>query len=243
MKSEWFASWFDTPYYHILYKNRDHEEAQRFIDKLIAHLSPAPKAKMLDLACGKGRHSIYLAEKGFDLTGVDLSAASIQYARQFETPQLSFFTHDVRAPFRTNYFDYIFNFFTSFGYFEKDRDHFKTLKNIALGLQPKGIFVIDFLSVPFALARLKATETQTIDGIQFFIERVFKDGYIVKTISFTDKGQDFQFQEKVRGFQEADFLAYFEQLGLKHLHTFGNYELEPYQSEDSPRLILIAQKL
>ncbi len=65
------------PYYHQLYFNRDDKEAAAFIDKLIEHLKPAPGATMLDVACGKGRHSIQLAGKGFDVTGIDLSEDSI----------------------------------------------------------------------------------------------------------------------------------------------------------------------
>ena len=81
MKQEWFEQWFDTKYYHILYKNRDFEEARQFIDNLIGYLDPPKKSKILDLACGKGRFSLYLAEKGYDLTGVDLSQESIEYAK------------------------------------------------------------------------------------------------------------------------------------------------------------------
>ncbi len=74
----WFKDWFNSPYYHQLYFNRDEKEAAAFIDKLINYLQPAPNASMLDVACGKGRHSIHLAEKGFDVTGIDLSEDSIK---------------------------------------------------------------------------------------------------------------------------------------------------------------------
>ena len=126
MEREWFEQWFDTKYYHILYKDRDHEEARRFIDTLIKYLSPVPNSRILDLACGKGRYSVFLADKGFEVTGIDLSVQSIEYARQFENDHLSFYTHDMRLPFRINYFDYVFNFFTSFGYFEEDKSHRET---------------------------------------------------------------------------------------------------------------------
>src|SRR3954449_2448025 len=76
----WFKEWFNSPYYHQLYFNRDMSEAAAFIDKLITHLKPAPGSTMLDVACGKGRHSLQLANKGFDVTGIDLSEDSIQEA-------------------------------------------------------------------------------------------------------------------------------------------------------------------
>ncbi len=56
----WFKDWFNTPYYHQLYFKRDDKEAAAFIDKLIGYLKPPANAKMLDVACGKGRHSLQL---------------------------------------------------------------------------------------------------------------------------------------------------------------------------------------
>src|SRR5688500_2509825 len=117
-EQEWFSTWFDSPYYHILYNNRDEQEAEQFMDKLLAYLHPKPHEKVLDLACGKGRHSVYLNQKGFDVTGIDLSEQSIAYARQFENERLHFAVHDMREVYQPETFDFILNLFTSFGYFE-----------------------------------------------------------------------------------------------------------------------------
>ncbi len=78
----WFAKWFDTKYYHILYKDRDYQEARMFIDNITSYLNLPEKAKVLDLACGKGRHSIYLNKLGFDVVGADLSENSINEAKK-----------------------------------------------------------------------------------------------------------------------------------------------------------------
>ena len=117
IEKDWFESWFDSPYYHLLYSNRDEREADLFIKNLINYINPSTKSKILDLACGKGRHSKVLADLGFDVTGIDLSENSIVSAKKMENESLHFYTHDMRFPFRANYFDYTFNFFTSFGYF------------------------------------------------------------------------------------------------------------------------------
>ena len=153
-KSEWFADWFDSPYYHILYQNHNEQSAKDFIDNLFkkltpqyATLHPTSYYKILDLACGKGRHSRYMASKGFDVTGTDLSENSIRYARQFESDNLSFFEHDMRKPFRINYFDYIFNIFTSFGYFDRDEDNVTALKCVHDGLKDDGTFILDYFIV------------------------------------------------------------------------------------------------
>ena len=77
MDKEWFKDWFNTSYYHTLYKHRDESEAHRFIDHLCAYLKVKKGSKILDLACGKGRHALHLAKKGYQTTGVDLSEESI----------------------------------------------------------------------------------------------------------------------------------------------------------------------
>ena len=114
MQQHWFKDWFNSSYYHQLYFNRDDREAEAFINKLIDHLQPSGDAKMLDVACGKGRHAMQLAEKGFDVTGIDLSEESIEEALRSENDRLHFYRHDMRHPFWINYYDYTFNFFTSF---------------------------------------------------------------------------------------------------------------------------------
>src|SRR5215218_6106463 len=94
--SQWFKQWFDSPYYHQLYFNRDEQEAAAFINRLIDKLQPAPGSFMLDVGCGRGRHSRILAARNFDVTGIDLSVASINFANQYESENLHFFQHDMR---------------------------------------------------------------------------------------------------------------------------------------------------
>ena len=77
---EWYKEWFSSPYYEILYHKRNEEEAAAFIQRLLQYLNPEPGSRMLDVACGKGRHSSELADMGFDVTGIDLSEPSISEA-------------------------------------------------------------------------------------------------------------------------------------------------------------------
>lgn len=243
-KREWFSEWFNSPYYHILYKNRDEAEARGFIDALAGYLTPGADATALDLACGKGRYSRYLAEKGFFVTGLDIAAESIAYARQFENEHLCFFQHDMRQPFRVNYFDYIFNFFTSFGYFENERDHFRTIQNISKGLKPGGRFVIDFFNTQKVLATLKPLEIKHIDQYTFTIRKQLDpQGYIIKTIAFEAEGRQMEFSERVRAFTLDDFERFFQQTRLRLEATFGDYQLGAFDPEQSDRLIVVARKI
>src|SRR6185503_20035959 len=105
-KADWFSTWFHSPYYELLYYKRDRSEAKQFLDALLNHLNPAAHAAFLDLACGSGRHSIYLASKGYEVTGIDLSDELIEKAKEHETGNLTFYVHDMRNEFRINYYDY-----------------------------------------------------------------------------------------------------------------------------------------
>lgn len=240
----WYESWFDSPYYHILYSNRDDDEARTFIDTLLAHLEPAPTSSILDLACGKGRYSRYLAEKGFsNVVGLDLSEKSIRYARQYESERLSFYTHDMRLPYRTNYFDYIFNFFTSFGYFEQEKDDLRTLKAVANGLHRQGTFVLDFFNAQYVIDRLTGQEEKIINGIHFQIYKRLEGNRVTKNIDFVHNGTNYHFEERVRLYFPEDFDRLFAQAGLHIRERFGDYHLNPFDLKKSPRLILVAQRL
>lgn len=245
MKQEWFASWFDSPYYHILYQNHNETEARKFIDKLLQHLALSESAKVLDLACGKGRHSRYLAMNTLDVVGIDLSEESIKYAQQFETDNLTFYQHDMRKMFRTNYFDAIFNFFTSFGYFDNDNENLQTLQSIVKGLKKDGIFVLDYFNANYVRNTMIAEYTQLVSSIEFRIKKRIEGGYIYKNIAFEvpDKAgniQELVFEEKVRLFELADFQYLFEAAGLHITGYYGSYDLENFDENNSKRLILKA---
>lgn len=234
----WYTSWFDTPYYHILYKDRNYREAQVFMDNLTHYLNLPEKATVLDLACGKGRHSIYLNQLGFDVLGADLSENSIAEAAKNTNETLHFKVHDMREPFEEKY-DAIFNLFTSFGYFENDEDNLTTLKAIKESLSEYGFAVIDFMNVAQVLETLVPEETKTVDGIDFHIKRYLKEGHIYKEIDFEDKGQKFHFTEKVKALTLKDFEELMEEAGIYLLDIFGDYKLKKFHKTESERLIMI----
>lgn len=238
----WYATWFNSPFYHILYQHRNHEEAAQFIDNLIDFLQPTQGATMLDLACGRGRHSLYLCRKGFAVTGVDLSPVNIKQANTIQCGQLDFAVHDMRDPFRPGFFEYVFNFFTSFGYFTREEDNYQTIAAIAQNLKPGGTVVIDFLNAQQVIDNLVTQETKTISGITFDIQKHYRPPFIEKEIRFQAEGSDYFFVERVQALCKSDFAKYFTQAGLLLKHTFGSYSLEPFIEATAERLILIAQK-
>lgn len=239
---EWYRAWFDSPYYHILYKYRNDAEARAFIDALIDYLKPPRGSRMLDLACGKGRHAHYLCSKGFEVTGIDLSPANIAAARKIACRNLYFEVHDMREVLRENYFDYIFNFFTSFGYFDREEDNIRTMDAMARGLKDEGVVCIDFLNAHRVIEDLHPAEELEIDGIVFHIHRHFEEGYIIKEIDFEDGGRSYHFHEKVQALCLSDFDRLFAASGLRRTAVFGDYRLGPFREESSDRLILMAKK-
>lgn len=234
----WYQSWFDSPFYHLLYKDRDHQEAALFMDKLTQYLNLPPKAKILDLACGKGRHSIYLNQLGYEVTGIDLSENSIAEASKFANDTLHFRLHDMCEPY-PGQFDAVLNLFTSFGYFDKPEDNLRTLKAIKADLNETGFGVIDFMNVEYVINHLVKEDTKTVDGIDFHQKRSVKEGFIVKDISFVYEGKNFEFCEKVRAFTLADFETLFHRAEIDLLDVFGDYHLGKFDPKNSPRLVMI----
>ena len=241
----WYKQWFNSPYYHHLYFNRDEKEAAACIDKLINHLQPKPGAIMLDVACGKGRHAIHMAEKGFDVTGIDLSEDSIKEALLSQTENLHFFLHDMRLRFRTNYFDFAFNFFTSFGYFLTRHEHDEAIKTIALSLKNDGYFMLDYLNVSFSEDHLISESDLSIDGVNYSITKWFDETSFYKKITVEDKtlGLSETYQERVAKFSLQDFTEMFAGQGLQIEEVYGDYDFGNYDEKTSPRLIMIAKKI
>ena len=235
---EWFQSWFDTPYYHILYKHRDYKEAEVFIKNIVSHLNLDKDDSILDLACGKGRHSIFLNSLGYNVTGLDLSKNSIEYAKTHESNSLFFEVHDMRTNYDTK-FEVVLNLFTSFGYFENENDNYKVIKTIKSSLKQNGIGVIDFMNSPVVIENLTAQNTYESDGVKFKLNRSYENGFITKNIEVKDADKTYHFKEKVRAFSFEDFETMLTNAGLHLIDCFGNYNLEPFNSKISERLILI----
>lgn len=252
----WYANWFDTTYYHILYQHRDYSEAADFMRSLTRALQLPKQAHILDLACGRGRHSMFLNRLGYRVTGADLSENSIAFAKaQLQQPsthsstydlpevdpsRINFVVHDMTEPMDQR-FDAVFNLFTSFGYFENESDHLKTVKAIKSSLKPGASAVIDFLNAPYVIEHLIPSNVKTVQDIEFKQMRRHEGGYIYKDIYFNDQNQDFHFTERVRALSLADFQKYFDAAGLELTDIYGSYQLEDYHPAQSQRLIMVVR--
>ncbi len=244
MQENWFKDWFNSPYYHILYKNRDESEAMNVIDKIITRLHPPSGSKIIDIACGKGRHAFHLAKYPFDITGIDLSESSIAEALINEKENLHFYTHDMRLPFWINYFNYAFNFFTSFGYFKTNKENENAIRTIAQSLVRGGYFIIDYMNTNYTASHIVHSEEKNIDDIKFSIIRWHDDRKFYKKIIIDDPmvSNSIVFVEEVQKFSVGDFEKLFKMHGLIIKSIHGNYDFSRYDETESPRMIIVAEK-
>jgi len=239
-QQEWFKNWFDSPYYPILYNHRNTQEAQFFIDKLVEFLFHQNLIKQgctwLDTACGAGRHAIYLAQKGFQVTGTDLSPNSITEAikNSSDIKNVQFSVQDIRIPLQAK-FDVVSNLFTSFGYFEDDQDNFKVLQNLVI--QSKHLVVLDYLNAEYVIKNLIKEEQIEKQGIIFHITREIVNNAVLKTIAFEDKEVSYTYYEQVKLYTPAQLIAFFKQLGAHIIAQWSSYEM----CKEGNRCILLAE--
>ena len=241
--TKWIEDWFGSEYYSTLYKHRDCDEAKLFLDNLLAFLKIPSGSSILDCGCGKGRHSIYLNEKGFEVTGIDISENSILEAKKSEKENLTFYVHDMRNLFRINYYDVALNLFTSFGYFEKDHENDKSIKATASAIKKNGWFVLDFMNAEKEIRELITQDKCQTGEITFNIGRYTDQNFIIKEIAVSDKGKTYSYRERVKRYNRNDLEKFFSQNKLEVVNIFGDYNLAPFNEETSERLILIGRKI
>lgn len=244
VEKEWYKAWFSSPFYHKLYFERDEREAQNFILHLLDYLKPAANSKILDVACGRGRHSRFLATQEFDVTGIDLSFDSIEYAKQFEKENLHFYQHDMRLPMWANYFDYAFNFFTSFGYFATHREHDDAVSTIAKSLKKGGIALFDYLNVHYVEEHLVYNESKRVGGTEYEIHRWMDEDHFYKKIEVRDASLSVaeEYCEQVAKLSLGDFTDMLSFQNLQVVDVFGDYSLRSYDVRKTPRMIVVAKK-
>ncbi|NND71601.1 MAG: class I SAM-dependent methyltransferase [Rhodothermales bacterium] len=243
---QWYEEWFDRDEYKLVYQHRDDEEARRLIDTIerVIHLDRL--ASILDVGCGRGRHSILLAEKGYTVTGIDISEQSIEEARararEADLP-VDFQVADMREQQCDECFDAVVNLFTAFGYFETDAEHLLALESMAAALKQGGWFVQDFLNAEHVRSTLIPHDERRQNGLTISQKRWIDDGRINKEITLSGPDDSPQvFTESVRLLELNDFRRFYESAGLRIEQYLGDYSGQPFQP-DSPRLVLIARKI
>jgi SAM-dependent methyltransferase len=236
--TEWFEEWFGEEYLH-LYPHRDERDAEALIGLVQRTLPWQPGWRVLDVACGQGRHLRVLTRLGARPIGVDLSEGLLRRAREVTDRPLV--RADMRwLPVRPASMDLTLNLFTSFGYFAHDEENAMALNAMADTVRPQGWFVLDFLNADAVRRSLVPWEDATLGEVRVRVERriTTDEHFVMKTI-VTPDGQ--RFLERVRLLRGPQLEGMFQAAGLLVTHRFGDYTGAPL-AEGSPRTILIAQR-
>lgn len=238
---DWFQDWFADARYLELYGHRDDEEANELVT-LIEEVTGVDKnRKVLDIACGAGRHLIAFARRGYtNLSGQDLSATLIEEAkREAGNCRIQFSVRDMRDPIPERY-DLVLNIFTSFGYFATDDENEHIIANCGEALSSGGHFVLDYLNTSYVKEHLVTEDEKILEsGTHVRQKREIRDGRVIKHITFDDGTE---FIESVRLYTHEELMQMFDRARLQIKATYGSYTGEPYDAARSHRLIMIAQK-
>ena len=239
--TEWFEQWFGEEYLK-LYPHRDEEDASAAVS-LIARLVPLNAGqRVLDLACGPGRHSQLIQAAGARVVGFDLSMPLLSRARHRTMPPLSVVRGDMRSlPFAPATFDLVVNLFTSFGYFADDTQHQSVLVGTGEVLTPGGRLVLDYFNSQSLLASLVEHEERKIGRQRVVIRRRLSEDarFVLKEMHLMDDGR--RFMERVRLFSLQELEILVAGTGLSIERCFGDYD-GSLLAGDSPRVIIFAKK-
>lgn len=255
--NKWWANVFDEKYIKTYVDLNSEENTDKQVSFLNDSLNFDNNSKILDLACGFGRHAIPLAEQGHDVTGLDYSQDFINRAKEKNSPA-NFVQGDMRKlPFEDVTFDYVINMFTSFGYFKKEEDHLKTLTEVRRALKPKGEFLLDLRNYERVLKSTikhgKYNEEEKIfistfqqdlsNGISITRTRKL-DPLTNKTkmrVEWKEEGEKKEYEGIVKNFTLSEIRYLLKQAGFKIKNIYGNYKGEKFNPQ-SNRMIIISKK-
>lgn len=243
--TEWFESWFESEEYLKVYKHRDEREARLLVESIISITNIKNKSKILDIACGAGRHSIEFAKKGFIVTAFDLSKNLLNNAKvnaQKADVNIDFIRADIRNFYIDVKFDLVLNLFTSFGYFESDEENFKVFKTAYDHLNENGFFVFDYFNKKYLEENLTPNSISRIEDEEIIQNRRIEKGRVIKDIIIKKNGREEHFNESVKIYSLDEIKSRLKSTNFNIKNIFGSFDGTKFDENLSDRIIIIARK-
>lgn len=251
MDSDWYDNFFSNFYLsYFSGKKEGRADIQKETIFISGVLNLPKKAKILDLACGTGRHLIELAKQGHNMTGFDFNAVALESARHRadeEKLAVKLIRGDMRSlPFDRE-FDGVISMYTSFGYFMKENDNTNTLEAISKSLKCKGALLLDLPNKNWIINKAPRKTWQKIKGRYVLERRSFNKGKNVFQNEITVLGSDKK-EERVMTFLRLYDLPEIKDMlhgaNLELIRSFGDYDADnQFEPDRSPRMILLARNM
>src|SRR5256885_1368667 len=203
--------------------------------------------RILDVACGAGRHAIELAKRGYRVTGLDLSSPLLAEARRAARQagvKATFVQGDMRRLRYRNAFDAAISMFTSFGYFDRPEEDREVLRGIGRALRPRGKFLMELFNRDSLVARLPSQSWQARDDGTVVLEDASFDllrGRFEPRQVVIDRKGTREFTASVRAYTLAELKEMLDAAGLFVHRVLGGLDLSPYTAR-SWRMVLYAVK-
>ncbi|MCK4404014.1 MAG: class I SAM-dependent methyltransferase [candidate division Zixibacteria bacterium] len=241
----WWQKFFDEHYLKV-YEELE-RRTSREVESIIKMMDLEPKAQILDLCCGYGRHSIELAQRGFVVTGYDLSDSFLKKAKKDSAAlglKIKFMKGDMRKlPFE-NQFDVVVNIFTSFGFFDREKDDLRVLKGVCKALKEGGLFLLDLINREQQIRNFQRRRWRPEKDF-IMLEDNFFDLFTsrwesTRTLLFQN-GKRREYSISLRLYSFAEILNLLKRSGFVLESVYGDFDFGEY-GLDSPRMILISRK-
>jgi SAM-dependent methyltransferase len=243
----WYKTFFGEDYLQI-YTFLTPERTEREVDGIVTLLHLPTASSILDLCCGHGRHAIALARRGYQVTGLDLSAVFLQRAQadaDHQGVQVRLEEGDMRKiPFE-NAFEAIINIFTAFGYLESEEEDQQVLQQVQRALKPGGLFLLETLHREWLVRNFEPSEIHRHpDGLMVLEERTFDlltGRCDVQVTMLSPDGQRRQYTHSVRMYTLRELARMLAAAGLQVQACYGGLDGSRL-SLNSPRLVVIGAK-
>jgi len=241
----WWDKYFNDDYLKLYWHTE--KSAPLEVDGILRMLQIEPPAKILDLCCGFGRHSVVLAKKGYDVTGLDLSEKFLRKAHEKAVSlkvNLKLEQRDMRDIQHFNEFDAVINLFTAFGLFDSESEDIKVLQGVVESLKPDGQFLIDTINRDNIIHSLQPKRWSIENGTVILEERFFdffKSRLEIDHQLIVDGGKKRRLESSFRLYTLTEMLDMFDKVGLVLTDVYGDFDGSLYLA-NSPRMILVARK-